>query len=99
MPVLTIGPYALSFASQIGQPDPPSQVITVGSTGVNRPYTATPSERWITVSPAAGNTPAELAVTVHSTGFPAGNYSGTITLGPSEAPRLVQVKLVVRPAP
>ena len=98
-------PTSLSFAYAIGQPAPAAQNLQVsGSNSV--PFTTQlqfdgTASQWMTVSPASGNTPATLAVSVTPTGFAAGTYTGRIVVSSpnANASVTVPVTLVVSAIP
>ncbi len=98
-------PTSLSFVYAIGQPAPAAQNLQVsGSSSV--PFTTQlqfdgTASQWMTVSPASGNTPATLAVSVTPTGFAAGTYTGRIVISSpnSSASVTIPVSLVVSAIP
>jgi uncharacterized protein (TIGR03437 family) len=98
-------PTTLTFAYAIGQQAPPAQNVQVtGSTSV--PFTTQlqfdgTASQWMTVSPASGNTPATLAVSVTPTGFAAGTYTGRIVISSpnSSASVTIPVTLTVSAIP
>ena len=98
-------PTSLSFAYAIGQAAPAVQNLQLsGSNSV--PFTTQlqfdgTASQWMTVSPASGNTPATLAVSVTPTGFAAGTYTGRIVISSpnANASVTVPVSLVVSAIP
>ncbi len=98
-------PTSLSFAYAIGQQVPPAQNVQVsGSTSV--PFTTQlqfdgTASQWLTVSPASGNTPNTLAVSVTPTGFAVGTYTGRIVISSpnSSASVTIPVTLTVSVIP
>jgi len=102
---IAAAPTSLSFAYAIGQAAPPAQNLQVSGTN-SVPFTTQlqfdgTANQWLTVSPASGNTPATLAVSVTPTGFAAGTYTGriVITSPNASASVTVPVTLVVSSIP
>jgi hypothetical protein len=98
--VLQLSPNALSFAYQIGQNQPLSQTVIVGSPGGQVAYNVATQTNtganWLTVSSTTGVAPGSFAVGVNTTGLTAGTYTGTITVTPTNgAAQTVQVTLVI----
>jgi uncharacterized protein (TIGR03437 family) len=84
---LTVSASDLTFPDQtLGGPAPPSQTVTIGSTGQPLNYNAVAngntSVNWLSVSPASGNTSTSgtLTVSVDGSKLTAGTYTGTIQL-------------------
>ncbi len=102
-PQLTATPSSLAFAYQSGSGTLGSQTIAVTSSGSAISYTAAASGgTWLSVTPASGTTPGNLAVSVNPGTLAAGTYNGTITItsaGASNSPQTVPVTLVVTAAP
>jgi len=95
-PALLAEPQSLSFAAFLGLPNPPSQTISVYNQGSGAiSWTASSSAKWLTVSPASGTTPANLSVSVNSSGLAAGNYSATLTITGSGSTQTITVTLAV----
>ncbi|HVT95096.1 MAG TPA: IPT/TIG domain-containing protein [Bryobacteraceae bacterium] len=80
-------PSSLAFVFQIGGTAPPSQSISVGSSGAALTFTAKASTvnggGWLSVAPGGGSTPSTLSVSVDAGKLGPGTYSGTVTLTPS----------------
>lgn len=80
-------PSSLAFIFQTGGAAPPSQSISVGSSGTSLTFTAKAATvnggGWLSVSPGGGSTPSTLSVSVDSGKLGPGTYSGTVTLTPS----------------
>lgn len=101
-PVLQLSVPSLSFAYQIGQTQPQSQTVAIGSAAGQVNYSVatqtTTGQPWLNVSTVNGVAPGNLVVSVATTGLAAGTYNGTITITPSgasNAPQTIQVALVV----
>jgi hypothetical protein len=101
-PVLQFSVHSLSFAYQVGQSQPLSQTVTIGSTSGTVGYTVAVQtgnmQPWLNVSATSGTAPGSLVVSVNTTGLAPGTYTGTISLTPTGAnsnPQTVQVTLVV----
>ncbi len=87
-------PSALSFAAQVGGPAPASQLVYIPPF-VNSGFTATVNQKWLSVSPSAGNTGNQASVSVNPTGLGAGTYSGTVEIIVNTRAQSVQVTFVV----
>lgn len=94
---VTVAPAMLSFAYELGQAQPQSQSLTLGTSAGSTGYTATSSATWLTVSPASGTAPGNLSVGVNTAGLAAGTYTGNvlITAAGSSTPQTIPVTLVV----
>ena len=84
---LTVSASDLTFPDQVlGGPAPPSQTVTIGSTGQPLNYNvvanSNTSVNWLSVSPASGNTSTSgtLTVSVDGSKLTAGTYTGSIQL-------------------
>jgi trimeric autotransporter adhesin len=84
---LTVSPNNLVFtAPQGGNPNPPTQTVTVGGTGS---YIISTNAAWIFAATSSfgggtsGNAPDTITVQINSTSLATGSYSGTITLQPT----------------
>ena len=79
-------PSSLSFTYTIGGAVPTAQTVALTSSGATISYTAavttTSGSNWLSVTPTAGATPANLSVSVAVAGLAGGTYQGTITLTP-----------------
>ena len=98
----TASPTTLNFSYIVGLTAPPAQTFQLSSSGGAAPFTVTTpsSATWLQVSPATGNTPATLSVSVVTQGLAAaGNYSANITVNspysPGSAAASVTVTLTV----
>ncbi|NHC14407.1 Kelch repeat-containing protein [Motilibacter deserti] len=95
VPVLVADPAAVSVTAEAGS----GQVTrSVALSGASASFTASSSAPWITVTPAAGTTPAALAVTVDPAGLPVGTSSGSVTVTAPSLPQLVVPVTVEVPA-
>ena len=87
-PVLAVSMQTVPFVYQQGSPAPAIQAIAVTSTGGPVKFaifTSTASGgNWLNVTLPPASTPANLGVSVDASSLPAGNYSGTIRLVPSD---------------
>ena len=104
-PTLSATPTTLSFAYQIGGTTPPTQPISVSSSGAALNYTvsaAATGGTWLSATPASGTTPGSVSVAVNPTGLAAGTFNGTVTItsaGATGSPQTVSVSLVVSAPP
>jgi len=100
-PTLTASPLSLSFSYQSGGATPAGQTVNVTGTSALS-YTAATSAAWLSATPASGNTPGSLSVSINPSGLAAGTYTGTVTItasGASNSPQKVAVTLAVTGAP
>src|ERR1035438_2341657 len=95
-------PAALTFTAPAGGANPPTQPLSVTSSGPAVSYTAavTSGNAWLSVSPGSGTTNgAAQTVSVNTSGLGANTYSGTITITPSGGAAIpVGVTLTLLPA-
>jgi hypothetical protein len=105
-PVLQFNVHSLSFAYQVGQSQPQSQTVTIGSASGTVGYTVAVQtgnmQPWLTVSSTSGTAPGSLVVSVNTTGLAPGTYPGTVSLTPTGAnsnPQTIQVTLVISTTP
>ena len=102
---LTATPTTLSFAYIIGQTAPVAQNLALSSTAAATFTTQVQIDgsagTWLTVTPASGNTPATLVVSVAPTTLAAGNYTGRIVITSPNAltPVTIPVTLTVSAIP
>jgi len=99
-PTVSATPTTLNFTYRAGDPNPASQTINVtgGSTPLNFGVTLSPTNSWLSATPASGTTPGTVTVSVSPSTLSAGNYTGTVTIaGTSGATgsTIVQVNLTV----
>jgi uncharacterized protein (TIGR03437 family) len=101
---LTATPGQLVFTAQQGGGPPTPQAVTVSSGASLNVAISTATQtgsNWLTASPANGGTPLNLSVSVSPNGLQPGNYSGAITITPSDpgvAPLTFAVNLIVTPS-
>jgi len=108
IPLLTVLPQSLTFTRQ-GQTITAPQTVTVGTTGATVSYVLTGSVTtpaggsWLLVSspsgPASAGSPSSFFVGVTPGGLPAGQFSGTVTVTPTNgAPAVViPITLISQP--
>ena len=99
-PTMTLSPLNLSFSYQSGGAMPAAKTVNVTSSSALS-YTASSSGGWLGVSPASGNTPGALSVSVNPSGLATGTYNGSIMVtgsGASNSPQTVAVSLTVTAA-
>jgi hypothetical protein len=100
-PTLSATPLNLSFSYQSGGATPAAQTVNLTSSSTLG-YTVAASPGWLSVTPASGNTPGSLSVSVNPAGLAAGTYTGTVTItasGASNSPQKVAVTLAVTGTP
>jgi hypothetical protein len=100
-PTLNVSPLNLSFSYQTGAATPAAQSVNISSSSAVS-YTAATSAAWLMVTPASGNTPGSLSVSVNPAGLAVGTYTGTVTVtatGASNSPQKIAVALAVTGTP
>lgn len=99
---LSLSASTLNFAQNAGAVAPQPQTVNLTSSGAPLQFTAfAAGASWLTVSPQAGNTPAQLSVAVNAAGLQAGSYTGQISVvspGAGNSPQTITVNLTVAPA-
>jgi len=107
-PEVTAAPASLAFLFEAGGThNTTEQSLALTTTGAPASFTAAASVNansanaaWLSVTPASGATPANLAVSVTPGALPAGIYSGKITIAvPGAATVTVNVTLTVSSSP
>jgi hypothetical protein len=99
---LDVIPDTLTFSMVYGSPAPPSQTFSITSTPNSVPFTVSENASWILKSPALGNTPGTITVSINPTGLALGSYFDSLIVESSNAinsPQIVYVKLGVIPPP
>ena len=77
-PELTLGAEGLSFNVQTDSQV--TQDISISTTDNSvQQYTITSDSAWLSATPANGQTPSTISVSIDATGLPAGRYSGILT--------------------
>ena len=100
-PSLAVGTSALYFTYRAGQPAPAATSVAVSSTRAASAFKASSSASWLRVSPATGNTPATLSVSVEPGSLAPGSYTGTVIVeaaGLANSPQAIAVTLAVEGA-
>jgi clostripain len=73
--MISVNPNALTFASEINQPAPPTQTVQITAT---MSWTPSSSASWLTVSPASGSASGSITVSVNPAGLAVGVNTGSI---------------------
>jgi uncharacterized protein (TIGR03437 family) len=99
---LSVSPGTLTFGQTFGGAAPAAQTINVSSSGTPVGFSAAVTGgTWLTVAPAAGTTPASLAVTVNGGALQPGNYTAQVVVtapGAVNGQQTVTVNLTVAAA-
>lgn len=74
---LLFDPVSVGFDLSPGEQATATTLLT-SQDGSSAGYTLTDDADWLSVSPASGNTPGALTISVDSTGLPAGTHTGTV---------------------
>jgi len=108
VPLLTVSPPSLVFTTQGGN-IPMPQGVTVGSTGsaitygVTGAVTTPAGGSWLLVSapsgPASAGSPSTVFVGITPSALPAGQYSGTVTVTPTNGSPAVVIPITLIAAP
>ncbi|HEX9206040.1 MAG TPA: PQQ-dependent sugar dehydrogenase [Candidatus Deferrimicrobiaceae bacterium] len=101
VPALSVTPGSLSFTAQAGGGNPVSRSISVSnSAGGALSWAASDNATWLSVTPANGDAPSTLTVSVDIAGLSAGTYDGAVTIvssGAAGSPGIIPVTLAVVP--
>jgi hypothetical protein len=90
-------PASVPFRYVIGGPVPPSQMVSITSTGASQGFSPSATAAWLKFTASSSTTPAGLTISVDPSGLAPGPYMGTIQI---DAQTNVQVNLTVfAPAP
>ncbi len=97
-PQLIIGPTVLPFSYVINGSLPAPRTIGVTSSGANVAYIVSTDKPWLSATPANGNTPSNITISVNPVSLGVGNYSGSVTItsaAASNSPQTAAVNLTV----
>lgn len=101
-PLLIVSAPSATFNFQIGGANPPTQSVSLTSTGPALPFSVSSSTtsagQWLTVSKTSGNTPDVLSIGVNPLALQPGTYTGSVTLtavGAGNNPQTIAVTLNV----
>ncbi|MBI5267796.1 MAG: hypothetical protein HY851_11255 [candidate division Zixibacteria bacterium] len=100
--VLDVIPDTLAFSMVYGASAPPSQTFSITATPNSVPFTVSENSSWILKSPALGNTPATITVSINPTALPIGSYFDSLIIESNKAinsPQIVYAKLAITPPP
>ena len=104
-PLVSATPAALAFnLTTSGAKSSGQQTLTVASNGASVNFSTAASTvtttGWLSVTPAAGATPATVTVTANASGLVAGSYNGSVSIVPSSGPTIsIPVTLTVTGGP
>jgi len=105
-PAITARPSSFSFIVEQGEPNPPSQTLSIwNSSNGMLSWSISDSAPWLSVSPTSGSSSGEvndIAVSVNTLGTSTGSYAAIITiaaLGASNTPQTIVVNLTINPPP
>ncbi len=99
---IVVSPADLNFDAEVCDPDLDDQSFTITSEICRHSFNLSIDVGWVGVSVMGGTTPAEVIVSVDTTGLGAGTHIGTITVtapGALNSPQTVSVTLVVPETP
>ena len=98
-PTLALSGNALGFAGTQGASNPSAQSVAISNSGSGTlNWTASSSQSWLTVSPAAGTNTDTLSIGANLSGLAAGNYSGVVTVSGGGSTQTITATLVVSAA-
>jgi hypothetical protein len=98
---LQVTPTSITFLAEAGGADPPSQIISVESSGSPLTWTATisPTSGWIDVTPISGTTPSTITVSAHVSGFSTLWFGTQLVIEADAAtqgsPQTIPIRLIV----
>ena len=96
-PAIALNSIGFSFSSQLGNPPPPPEVLTVSNRGggiLN--WNATTNTSWLTLSPASGTGNGAMTIAPVLGSLGAGTYTGNITVSaPGAQPVSIPVTFIV----
>ena len=97
-PALSVGSSSLTFSANAGAANPASQNISISNSGGGTlSWTASNTQSWLTLSAPSGTAPANLGVSISTTGLSAGTYNDTLMIGGAGSTAKVSVTLNVGP--
>jgi len=85
-PLIQISPSTatnISLTASFGGPSVAAPTVTLTASSSAVGFTATSSASWLTVTPSSGTTPASLTIQANPTGLSIQDYTGTITIAPT----------------
>jgi uncharacterized protein (TIGR03437 family) len=103
---MSVTPTSLTFSQTLGGSVPAAQTFTVSSSGSPLGFTIATSTggtgNWLTATPATGNTPGTISVSLDGSKLTPGQYTGSVTVTSSTpfaggSPATVSVVLTVSP--
>jgi hypothetical protein len=101
--VVALSQSSAFFGANFGLPfNPAPDDVNVSNSGVGAlSFTAAPDSPWLTVTPASGSAPSQIAITTALGSLAVGTYTGHVTVSPSGAgtPATVTVTFVVANQP
>lgn len=99
-PAIGAVPHSLSFTTQQGSTDPPSQLLTISNVGGGTlTWTVSENSNWLTLTPVSGTGNGTATVRVMAGTMAVGTYSGAITVMATDASNvMVPVTLTITTA-
>lgn len=97
---LSVTPSSLIFSALPGS-SPAPQTVSVGAGAATTAWAITSNQSWLTATASSTLTPGTITVSVNTSGFGEGTYSGTVTVsapGASGSPFTIPVTLAVKTA-
>jgi hypothetical protein len=96
---LVLAPRSFSFVAAVGSVAPPSQSLSVASSGSIFPFTAAVmGGNWLSINTGGGISPGTIVLQVNPTGLSAGNYNSSVLVSATSAsnsPQTLPVALTV----
>jgi hypothetical protein len=97
---IVLDPTHFTFSAVLGDPNPPSQILTISNTGGEQlNWSASDNADWLNLSPASGTDDGAVTVSIDLSGIvSAGTYNAAITVSDPNAdnsPQIAGVTLVV----
>lgn len=89
-PVIQLSTNTLSFSASFAGSTSPAQSVTLTASGAAVGFTVSSSASWLVANASSGTTPTTLTVLVNPTGLSIQNYTGTITITPTNGDTYTQ---------
>jgi uncharacterized protein (TIGR03437 family) len=101
LPSLAVAPQALTFNYSVGDSAPAAQTVSIANAGGGALnwMASTNGEYWIAVSPASGDAPGTLSISINPANLAAGTYTTTVQVaaaGATGGPTSISITLVVQ---
>lgn len=102
-PVIVLSETSFNFAAEVGQGNPPSQLLEItNGGGQTLSWTTAQQSAWLVLTPSSGTAPSNVVVAVNTSGLGAGTYTDTVQVsaaGATNSPQefVVTLEMTVPP--